>query len=97
MARELGISRQTVRRYLEPTVVPGVRVECDARAQPVRAAVEAAIHRLLEEAPTTRKPRLTAPRVVERLAAQGLAASAFGRSGGGWRQGGAPARRCLCP
>jgi len=75
VARELGISRQTVRRYLEPAVVPGVRVECGARAQPVRAAVEAAIHRLLEEAPTTRKQRLTAPRVVELLAAKGLAAS----------------------
>jgi predicted transcriptional regulator len=82
VARELGISRQTVRRYLDAGVVAGVRVECRARAQPVRAAVEAAIHRLLEEAPTTRKQRLTAPRVVELLAAQGLAASARGRCGG---------------
>lgn len=75
VARELGISRQTVRRYLDASVVPGVRVERGPRAQPVRAAVEEAIHRLLEEAPTTRKQRLTAPRVVELLAAQGRVAS----------------------
>ena len=76
VARQLGISRQTVKRYLDPEVVPGVRKETGERPRPVQERVEAAIRRLLEASRTTRKQRLTSRRVVELLAQQeGLTAS----------------------
>ena len=63
VAREMRVSRNTVRRYL--ALAAPVRVEREARARPVREKVDARLHALLEESPrwTGGKQRLTATRL----------------------------------
>ncbi len=70
VARELGVSRNTVRRYVEGAT-PGVRVAV-ARASPVKERVWPRLEQLLEEAPrwTGGKQRLTAARLHQLLAAE---------------------------
>ncbi|MEM7390885.1 MAG: IS21 family transposase [Verrucomicrobiota bacterium] len=71
IARELGIDRKTVRKYLsEPEPV---RKESSARARPVLDVVGARIDALLEEwkERTTEKQRVTSPRVHRALLAEG--------------------------
>lgn len=75
VARDLGISRNTVARYLRKGVEPGVRAPAPSRPKPVTERIEARVAELLETSRTTRKQRLTGPRIVEMLAAEGLAAS----------------------
>ncbi len=72
IAREMGLNRRTVQKYLgqsEP-----VRVEREARALPVMAAAGPRIEALLEEwAPRLEgKHRLTAPRLHRQLREEGL-------------------------
>lgn len=71
VARAMGFSRNTVKRYLA-SAAP-VRVEQEARARPVRAKVEARLHALLEESPrwTGGKQRLTATRLHAMVVAEG--------------------------
>lgn len=71
VARELGISRLTVRKYLQQAVP--VRVERTPRPRPVWAAVKDRTEALLEESKhwTTKKQRLTATRLWELLIAEG--------------------------
>lgn len=74
-ARDLGLSRTTVYKYLEvPT--PG-RVEGTPRRQPVLDAVSSRIDTLLAEwhSRTTAKQRVTAARVHRQLLAEGYAIS----------------------
>ena len=63
VARELGISRNTVRRYLE--LPEPVRPEQGARRRPVLDAVQPRLDELLGEwsERTTSKQRLTATRL----------------------------------
>jgi hypothetical protein len=71
VAREMGISRNTVRRYL---VIPEPRrVESAPRARPVWSKVGARIEELLESSPrwTAGKQRLTATRLHAMLVAEG--------------------------
>ena len=72
VARELRISRNTVRRYLEGAAI-GARAAV-ARSRPVSDAVRARIEQLLGDAPrwTGGKQRLTAARLREMLATEGL-------------------------
>ena len=67
VARALGLSRVTVRRYLERAAP--VRVEQEPRARPVWAAVEPRVTALLEESPqwTAKKQQLTATRLHDLL------------------------------
>jgi transposase len=76
VARELGVSRNTVRRYLAGAE-PGVRM-VGARPRPVLAQVQARLDALLTEAPTwTRgKQRLTAMRLHRMLVDEGHAVGA---------------------
>jgi transposase len=72
VAREMGIARNTVRKYLaqaEP-----VRVEREPRARPVREKVVPRIEALLEESPrwTGGKQRLTAARLHTMLVVEGF-------------------------
>jgi transposase len=72
VAREMGIARNTVRKYLaqaEP-----VRVEKEPRARPVREKVVPRIEALLEESPrwTGGKQRLTAARLHTMLVVEGF-------------------------
>jgi transposase len=72
VAREMGVSRNTVRRYLgvpEPS-----RVESGPRPRPVLEVVGPRIEAMLEEAPrwTGGKQRLTATRLHQLLVAEGL-------------------------
>src|SRR4051794_24271266 len=71
VARELGVSRNTVRRYVEGAT-PGVRVMVP-RASPVKERVRPRLDQLLEEAPrwTGGKQRLTAARLHELLVTEG--------------------------
>ena len=71
VAREMGFSRNTVKRYLEQPAP--VRVEQEARARPVWAKVETRLQELLEESPrwTGGKQRLTAVRLHQMLVAEG--------------------------
>lgn len=75
VARRMGISRNTVRKYLDDSVVPGVRVEEGERDRPVRDAIAEAVEEILASSRTTKKQRLTAPRVCELLRERGLEAS----------------------
>lgn len=75
VARELRLSRNTIKRYLGDDVVPGVRVEEAARPRPVRSLCEEEVRRLLETERWTAKQRATSGRVVELLAAKRLVAS----------------------
>lgn len=76
VAREMGFSRNTVRRYL--ALAAPVRVEERARATPVRDKVEARLHALLEESPqwTGGKQRLTATRLHRMVVAEGFSVGA---------------------
>src|SRR5579863_5064413 len=71
VAREMGISRNTVRRYLEGAE-PGVRKEVD-RPRPVFDAVRGRMAELLGDSPkwTGGKQRLTAARLHEMLVDEG--------------------------
>lgn len=71
VAREMGFSRNTVKRYL--SVAAPARVEREARARPVWSKVKERLHALLEESPrwTGGKQRLTATRLHEMLVAEG--------------------------
>jgi transposase len=71
VAREMGISRNTVRRYLE--LSEPVRVEKSLRGQPVRERVLPRIEAILTESPrwTGGKQRLTATRLHRMLRAEG--------------------------
>jgi len=73
VARELGLSRLTVKKYLAQAAP--VRHEAQPRARPVSAAVAPRIAALLEDAPrwTTAKQRLTATRLYQMLRAEGYA------------------------
>ncbi|HEY2682822.1 MAG TPA: IS21 family transposase [Steroidobacteraceae bacterium] len=72
VAREMGISRNTVRRYVE--LPEPVRVETATRGRPVRDLVGPRVEALLAESPrwTGGKQRLTATRLHEMLVAEGL-------------------------
>jgi transposase len=71
VARELGLSRVTVKKYLAQAAP--VRHEAQPRRRPVSDAVGPRIAALLEEAPrwTTPKQRLTATRLHQLLRAEG--------------------------
>jgi transposase len=71
VAREMGISRNTVRRYL--AVSEPVRVEKGPRGQPVKDKVVPRIEEILADSPrwTGGKQRLTATRLHEMLRAEG--------------------------
>jgi transposase len=73
VARELGLSRVTVRKYLGQAAP--VRQEAQPRRRPVSEAVGPRIAALLEEAPrwTSPKQRLTATRLHQLLRAEGHA------------------------
>jgi transposase len=71
VAREMGVSRNTVRRYL--AVAEPVRVEPGPRRQPVSEKVVPRIEEILAESPrwTGGKQRLTAARLHKMLRAEG--------------------------
>lgn len=69
VARRFGISRNTVARYLDQRVVPGVRVE-GPRPKPAQDAIREGVVQILKTAHVTPKQRLTAERVCEMLAEQ---------------------------
>jgi transposase len=71
VARALGLSRVTVRRYLDRAAP--VRVEQAPRARPVWEAVAERVATLLEESPqwTAKKQQLTATRLHELLVGEG--------------------------
>lgn len=75
IARELGLNRRTVQKYLEQS--EPVRVETAARAQPVVSVAGPRIDALLEEwAPRLEgKHRLTSPRMHRQLREEGFAVS----------------------
>lgn len=75
VARELGISRNTVARYIKGDLEPGVMKSSDPRPSPARDEVAPHVEELLEKSRTTRKQKLTAPRVVELLEENGIQAS----------------------
>lgn len=76
VARRLGCSRNTVRRYLDEEVVPGVRRPPAAPVErPAYAAVRPHVEELLRSARTTSKQRLIASRVVELLGERGVPAT----------------------
>jgi transposase len=71
VAKELGISRLTVRKYVEQAAP--VRVEKEARPRPVWAKVQERIEALLKTAPewTDKKQQLTATRLHDLLVGEG--------------------------
>lgn len=71
IAREMGIDRKSVRKYLKETE-PN-RKECSPRARPVMEVVGPRVDELLEEwkSRTTKKQRVTSPRVHRQLLAEG--------------------------
>lgn len=71
VAREMGIARNTVRRYLKRA--EPVRIETAPRARPVLDKVGARIEAVLTESPrwTGGKQRLTATRLHAMLVAEG--------------------------
>ena len=73
VAQEMGVSRNTVRRYL--AMAAPVRAEHGPRERPVWAKVEARVQEVLEDSPrwTQGKQRLTATRLHEMLVAEGHA------------------------
>jgi transposase len=75
VARQLGVSRRTIKRYLRDDVQPGVRKEEGPRPRPVQDAICSQVFDLLATARTTRKQKLTAPVVREQLLAAGFDAS----------------------
>jgi transposase len=72
VAQQMGVSRNTVRRYL--SVAAPTRTETAVRPRPVWEKVQARLHGLLEESPkwTGGKQRLTATRLHELLRAEGF-------------------------
>ncbi|HKO50622.1 MAG TPA: IS21 family transposase [Polyangiaceae bacterium] len=71
VAREMGMSRNTVKKYLEQAAP--VRVESEPRARPVLEKVSERLQQLLEESPqwTGGKQRLTAKRLHAMLRGEG--------------------------
>lgn len=71
IAREMGLHRWTVRKYLEESVPQ--RVEVAPRGRPVMGAIRQKIDGLLKEWAhrTTKKQRITSPRLHRELIAQG--------------------------
>jgi transposase len=76
VAREMGVSRNTVRRYVDGDAQPGVR-RAVARSSPVQDRVRPRLEALLAESPqwTGGKQRLTAARLHQLLVTEGLAVS----------------------
>jgi transposase len=76
VAQEMGISRNTVRRYL--ALAAPVRVEQEPRKRPVREKVETRLRALLEESPrwTGGKQQLTAARLRQMVLAEGYSVGA---------------------
>src|SRR5262245_16030497 len=72
VARQLGMSRLTVRWYLRDDVQAGVRKEDGPRTKPAQDAIASRVFDLLATARTTRKQKLTAPVVCELLAKSGV-------------------------
>lgn len=72
VAREMGIARNTVKKYLEQAAP--IRVEKEPRARPVWEKVRARVETLLAESPrwTGGKQRLTATRLHRMLVAEGF-------------------------
>jgi transposase len=72
VAREMGVSRNTVRRYVDDRATPGVRRPV-ARSSPVQDRVRPRLEALLSEAPrwTGGKQRLTAARLHQLLVGEG--------------------------
>jgi len=77
VAREMGVARNTVKRYLAEATQAGVR-KATRKARPVSDAVRPRLHAVLGEGPrwTGGKQRLTARKVHEILVAEGYAISA---------------------
>ncbi len=73
VAREMGVSRNTVRRYVDEVSEP-VRRENGPRPRPVFELVQPRLDELLEEwsGRTTRKQRLTGTLLHEQLLKEGL-------------------------
>lgn len=73
VAKQLGISRKSVRRYLRDDVVPGARRET-VRPKPRQEAVSKRVEEILNDAPkwTGGKQRLTGVRLHEMLGAEGI-------------------------
>lgn len=73
VAQELGISRNTVKRYVAGEVEPGVR-KVTVRATPVLDAVKPRLDQLLDEWSTriAGKQRITAARIYRALRAEGF-------------------------
>jgi len=74
ISKEVGISRNTVRRYLRGGAIPGRYQMSKPRAQPVRDGVRDRVRELLvaeREKETPRKQRLTAARIHRILEREG--------------------------
>jgi transposase len=71
IAREMGFDRKTVRKYLEESVP--IRKERAPRTRPVTSIIGPRIEELLDEwrPRTTKKQRVTSPRVHRQLLAEG--------------------------
>jgi len=96
VAREMRLSRNTVRRYLDHEVPIGVR-RATARPAPVREVVEPRLEALLAStaAATGGKQRLTTTRLHGLLVGDGSRlGSRWSRSS--WRSDGDERRRCSC-
>lgn len=73
VSRQLGLSRNTIRRYVRAAVVPTKRATSEARAAPVRDAVRSDAEQLWKDRRTftAGKQRLTAERLTELLVERG--------------------------
>ena len=74
ISRRLGVSRNTVRRYLRGEGTPGAYQMKNARPQPARDVIRGRVRELLvteREKQTPRKQRLTAARIQRLLLAEG--------------------------
>lgn len=71
IARELGLDRKTIRKYLSDS--EPIRIESEPRARPVLEAVGPRIDELLAEwkPRATRKQRITSPRLHRQLVTEG--------------------------
>ena len=78
IAKETGVARNTVKRYLHGRAMPGVYQRAVRRSQPVRDAIRPKVYQLLQaekEAGAPRKQRLTAARIERILRKKGFAGS----------------------